>query len=718
MTSPAPEPIVNAMSIDVEDYFHVSALAAAAPRDGWDTFESRVVANTERLLLLFADHGATATFFVLGWVADRHPDLVRRIASAGHELASHGYWHRLVYEMTPAEFRDDLRCARRAIEDAAGVAVSGFRAPSFSITRRSLWALDVLVEEGYRYDTSIFPVHHDRYGIPEAPRHLHTLSCAAGNLIEVPPATLRFGRLNVPIAGGGYFRFWPYAWTAWGIQGINRSEGRPACVYLHPWEIDPDQPRLPASSLSRYRHYHNLHRTENRLRRLLSEFSFASIHTILSNGSFPLQGNMAFGAASDDRSPLIVRPATRSRSELSPRGEVGTNSTGSTNSRVVSQRATTLDGPIAGTEIMPAAQTDAARASSVPPTLVTRPRTQRFTYIDGLRGLGAFGVMMFHFTGHRLFETPEGNWLGFLRIVTEYGDLGVPVFFVISGFVIAHSVGRTAVTPSYFLNFALRRSIRLDPPYWLAIAMASALAWVGQRLVAGYGNEVPTASSVVAHILYVYPLLGYEAIEPVFWTLVHEVQFYVLYIVVLGALQRFSGKPLPPAAYLFMTLAATSSLSALTLVQVNGLCLHTWYMFALGVTAYYWHTSAIKTGQMVVIVGLVALAFLFEPTRYKAAALVTVMSVAVTAAAGGLTSLLRNRILQFLGAISYSLYLLHGVLGWPILSIGERVSADDRAMAVAWLVLAIVVSIVMASLMRWYVELPSIQLTKRLKAAW
>jgi polysaccharide deacetylase family protein (PEP-CTERM system associated) len=703
------EPIVNAMTVDVEDYFHVSALASAAPRDSWDSFESRVVANTDRLLLVFAEHGVTATFFVLGWVADRHPALVRRIASAGHELASHSYWHRLVYEMTPAEFRDDLRRARRAIEDAAGVAVSGFRAPSFSITQQSLWALDTLIEEGYSYDTSIFPIRHDRYGIPDAPRHVHTLSCAAGSLVELPPATLRVGRLNVPIAGGGYLRFWPYGWTAAGIRRINGRERRPVCVYLHPWEVDPEQPRLPASLLSRYRHYHNLERTETRLRHLLGEFSFASIRTILSSGSLPIGQDGSNGCA-----PAHAHTATQSSLERAPADQVAHYRVGTTPGAIPRRRSTTRDQAAVAPEA-PASLEIAAPGPPTPSALPSHLRGERFTYIDALRGLGAFGVMMFHFTSHGLFESPDGNWLGFIRTLTAYGDLGVPVFFVISGFVIAHSVGRTKVTPGYFGNFALRRSIRLDPPFWLAIAFATALAWVSQHVIAGSGSEVPTVPRIVAHILYVYPLLGYEPIEPVFWTLVHEVQFYALYIVMFGLLQRFSGKTVPPPTYLFMTLAVTSLLSALTLVQVDGLCFHTWYMFALGVTVYYWHTSAIKTEHMALIVGLVLLALTFDPTRYKVAALLTVLSVAAVAGAGGLTRFLRNRTLQFLGAISYSLYVLHGVLGWPVLSVGERISGDDRVMALAWLAVAVAFSIVMATLMRWYIEVPSIQLAKKLK---
>jgi len=243
--------------------------------------ESRVVANTERLLRLFDEFDVRGTFFVLGWVAERHPSLVQKIVARGHELASHGYGHRLVYSQTPDEFRTDVRRAKRLLEDAGGVEVRGYRAPSFSVTSRSLWALDVLLEEQYRYDASIFPIRHDRYGIPDAPRWPHAIDRPAGRVYEVPGSTVRFGGTNLPVAGGGYFRVLPYAWTRFGISRVNRMERQPVVFYLHPWEIDPDQPRLPAGVLSRFRHYRNLHQTENRLRRLMSDFQFAPLASVL-----------------------------------------------------------------------------------------------------------------------------------------------------------------------------------------------------------------------------------------------------------------------------------------------------------------------------------------------------------------------------------------------------------------------------------------------------
>ena len=269
------------MTIDVEDYFQVSAFDDVVSRDQWPSMPSRVVANTQRLLQLFDAHGVNATFFVLGWVAEQYPSLVREIADAGHELASHGHGHRLVYNQSPDEFRADVRRAKTIIEDAGGQRVRGYRAPSFSITDRSLWALDVLLEEGYTYDASIFPVRHDRYGIPDAPRHQHEIRRVAGMLLEAPGSTVRVAGMNLPVAGGGYFRLLPYRWTRWGIARLNDAEKQPAIFYLHPWEIDADQPRLNASPLSRFRHYRNLHKTEPRLRRLLQDFRFTTVASVL-----------------------------------------------------------------------------------------------------------------------------------------------------------------------------------------------------------------------------------------------------------------------------------------------------------------------------------------------------------------------------------------------------------------------------------------------------
>ena len=273
--------MVNAMTVDVEDYFQVSAFDKVVSREAWPGMESRVVANTGRLLDLFDEFNVRSTFFVLGWVAERHPALVRAIVSRGHELASHGYAHRLVYSQTPDEFREDVRRAKRLLEDAGGVAVHGYRAPSFSVTSRSLWALDVLLEEQYRYDASIFPIRHDRYGIPDAPRWPHTIERPTGRVYEVPGSTVRFGGTNLPVAGGGYFRILPYAWTRFGISLVNRAQRQTVGIYLPNWEIDADNPRLSPRVLRRFRHSRNLHKTESRLRRLMRDFQFAPVASVL-----------------------------------------------------------------------------------------------------------------------------------------------------------------------------------------------------------------------------------------------------------------------------------------------------------------------------------------------------------------------------------------------------------------------------------------------------
>ena len=280
MNDAAVNVITNAMTIDVEDYFHVSVFDGLVPRHAWEGMESRVCANTERLLTIFDETNVEATFFILGWVAERFPWLVRRIAEQGHEIASHGYGHRLVYDLTPKAFRADVRRAKDLLEQTTGRRVCGYRAPSYSVTPKSLWALDVLIDEGYRYDASIFPIHHDRYGIPISPRQPYVLHRTAP-LVEAPGSTVRCGPFNLPIGGGGYFRILPYAWTRWGIKRLNEREQRPAIFYLHPWEIDPDQPRLRAPALGRFRHYFNLDRTESRLRALLRDFRFATMMALL-----------------------------------------------------------------------------------------------------------------------------------------------------------------------------------------------------------------------------------------------------------------------------------------------------------------------------------------------------------------------------------------------------------------------------------------------------
>lgn len=269
----------NAMSVDVEDYFQVSAFDDVISRDDWDSIACRVPANVDRLLQLFDDAGAKATFFTLGWVCRRMPEVVRRIADAGHEVASHGDDHRRVWTKSRAEAFEDFSSTRKLLEDTSGVAVTGYRAPSFSIGPDNVWAHELLQEAGYEYSSSIFPISHDHYGFPAAPRF--PFRFRQGGLLEVPLSTFRmFGR-NLPCAGGGYFRLFPYAYTARGIRGINRDERMPAIFYFHPWEIDPGQPRVDGIPLrTRFRHYVNLSRFEGRLKRALGEFRWSRMDEI------------------------------------------------------------------------------------------------------------------------------------------------------------------------------------------------------------------------------------------------------------------------------------------------------------------------------------------------------------------------------------------------------------------------------------------------------
>ncbi len=274
--------MLNALTIDVEDYYQVSAFESVVPLADWERYESRVEKNTHRILDLLDAHTTTATFFVLGWVAERHPGLIRTLVARGHEVASHGYAHRRVYTQTPAQFRTETRRSKCLLEDTLGHPIRGYRAASYSITMHSLWALEVLREEGFVYDSSIFPIRHDLYGIPSHPRFCHTIPGQSdAPLVEFPLSTLRLGGTNFPIAGGGYLRLFPYAYTRWGLRYLNRREGQPAVVYLHPWELDPEQPRLPAGTLSRFRHYTNLHRMEERFVRLLQDFSFGTMSEVL-----------------------------------------------------------------------------------------------------------------------------------------------------------------------------------------------------------------------------------------------------------------------------------------------------------------------------------------------------------------------------------------------------------------------------------------------------
>jgi polysaccharide deacetylase family protein (PEP-CTERM system associated) len=272
--------ITNALTVDVEDYYQVSGFEHCVSRRDWHRFESRVVASTERILEILRERRVTGTFFILGWVANRHPELVRRIDEDGHEIGCHSHWHRLVYEQTPAEFRDDLCRAREVLEDVINRKVVAYRAPSFSITQASQWALDILIEEGFTLDSSIYPVYHDRYGIPGAPRTPHQIVREMGAIAEFPPAVWECLGYPVPVGGGGYLRLYPYLLTRHALRKIN-ARGVPFSAYLHPWELDPAQPRIAASPWLTARHYVNLHRTEERLRRLLRDFHFGTMSEAL-----------------------------------------------------------------------------------------------------------------------------------------------------------------------------------------------------------------------------------------------------------------------------------------------------------------------------------------------------------------------------------------------------------------------------------------------------
>jgi polysaccharide deacetylase family protein (PEP-CTERM system associated) len=273
--------IINAFTVDVEDYFQVSAFESQVSRDQWESIPSRVEANTERILRLLERQRVKGTFFVLGWTAEKFPALVQQISAAGHELACHSFWHRLIYSQSRDGFREDLRRAKRAIEDAGGRRVVAYRAPSFSVTRRSFWALEILAEEDFEIDSSIFPTVHDRYGVPGADVRIHRIDTQAGPIWEFPLAVQRVGRLSVPISGGGYFRLFPLHFSRLCLENVNRS-GRPFAFYIHPWEVDPQQPRIrSASRLSRFRHYVNLHSTEQKLERLLQSFRFGTISEVI-----------------------------------------------------------------------------------------------------------------------------------------------------------------------------------------------------------------------------------------------------------------------------------------------------------------------------------------------------------------------------------------------------------------------------------------------------
>lgn len=271
-------PITNALTIDVEDYFQVSAFAPYIRRDEWDARECRVEANVDRILAMLERRGTRATFFTLGWVAERYPSLVRRIVAQGHELASHGYGHQRASELTPEAFGEDIRRAKGILEDLGGRPVLGYRAPSFSIGEGNLWAFDSLAEAGYRYSSSVYPIQHDHYGMPDAPRFAHEVR---PGLLEIPVTTLRMMNRNLPSSGGGYFRLLPYALSRWMLRQVNSGDGASAIFYFHPWEIDAGQPRVAGiDAKTRFRHYVNIGRMERRLEQLLADFRWGRMDEI------------------------------------------------------------------------------------------------------------------------------------------------------------------------------------------------------------------------------------------------------------------------------------------------------------------------------------------------------------------------------------------------------------------------------------------------------
>ena len=288
--------IRNALTVDVEDWYHVAAFAPYIERSSWGSFKSRVKANTEGLLDLFDEHDARATFFVLGWVAEREPAVVKAIRARKHEVACHGYSHELVYRQTPEVFREETHRAKCILEDITGEPVFGYRASTYSITRQSLWALDILLDEGFVYDSSIFPVRHPQYGIPDAPRSPGRIATPLGRqIVEFPLSTMSVGKWAIPVAGGGYFRLFPYRWSRAALSRINEREQKPFIFYLHPWEIDEGQPRVKASFVARFRHYNNITRCAARLKSLLTDFRFTSAADVLASAGLLQPGSATVG---------------------------------------------------------------------------------------------------------------------------------------------------------------------------------------------------------------------------------------------------------------------------------------------------------------------------------------------------------------------------------------------------------------------------------------
>jgi len=274
----------NVFSIDVEDYFHVAAFSKVVSMSDWSSYKSRVVRNTEVILDMLDKHHVKATFFVLGWVCEKEPGLIKKIYSAGHEIASHGYSHQMIYNQTPEKFREETLRSKKLLEDVIGEKVRGYRAASYSITKKSLWALDILAEAGFEYDSSIFPVRHDNYGLTTSPVEPYKIITASGaELIEFPLTSLNVFGYRLPVAGGGYFRLFPFWFVNWALKRINATTGRPFLFYIHPWEVDTEQPKIEAGFKSSFRHYNNLDKCEARLNKLLNNFPFGRFSDYLQN---------------------------------------------------------------------------------------------------------------------------------------------------------------------------------------------------------------------------------------------------------------------------------------------------------------------------------------------------------------------------------------------------------------------------------------------------
>jgi len=279
--------LTNILTVDVEDYFHVTAFENYVDFNDWGKFDSRIEKNTRRLLELLNRENTKATFFFLGWVAEKYKNLVREVKDQGHEIGCHSFSHKMIFAQKKEEFKEDTKRAKSILENLIGERVIGYRAPTYSITKDSLWALDILIEMGFQYDSSIFPIHHDRYGIPNFPRNPHYVEReGVGRILEFPLSTVKVLNYNIPIAGGGYFRLFPYKFIQWGIKRINLVENKFAIIYVHPWEFDPGQPKIKASYFKKFRHYLNLEKTETKFCKLIKDFRFTSFESVIENTVF------------------------------------------------------------------------------------------------------------------------------------------------------------------------------------------------------------------------------------------------------------------------------------------------------------------------------------------------------------------------------------------------------------------------------------------------